>query len=254
MFGTCDGDGATEIPRWAVGLKPSAYMSWCHRGYEESEIEAGNLSGGAVSKGVRTRATLTSLRARRRSPVRSKQDAGVANSFHLVRSILVWRCVMSRVSGQVSNENFDVLKGCLVEGDPEQQMRQRKVRRRSLVLSIALQGAILAAIVLVPLLGKPARIALANVTPVPPYYSRPVQQRTAMPQPPRPARGRRDSSSRIRFPCTSSLMSRPQIPVEIRCRSPVLESMCPARFLLSARELLLSRHLRRMSRLSTLCM
>ena len=93
---------------------------------------------------------------------------------------------MSRVSSQVSKDNFGVLKGCLVEGDPEQQMRQRKVRRRSLVLSIALQGAILAAIVLVPLLGKPARIALANVTPVPPYYSRPMQQHSAMPQPPGP--------------------------------------------------------------------
>jgi periplasmic protein TonB len=94
---------------------------------------------------------------------------------------------MSRVSGQLSNDNFGVLKGCLVEGDPEQQKRQRRVRRRSLVLSIALQGAILAAIVLVPLLGKPARIALANVTPVPPYYSRPMQQHTVASQPPAPA-------------------------------------------------------------------
>src|ERR1700738_2003059 len=94
---------------------------------------------------------------------------------------------MSRISGQVSNEDFGVLMGCLVEGDPEQQMRQRKVRRRALVLSIVLQGAILAAIVLVPLLGKPARIALANVTPVPPYYSRPIQQHTAVPQAPTPA-------------------------------------------------------------------
>jgi protein TonB len=94
---------------------------------------------------------------------------------------------MARVSGQLSNDNYGVWMGCLVEGDPEQQMRQRKVRRRALVLSIALQTAILAAIVLVPLLGKPARIALANVTPVPPYYSRPMQQHTAVPQPPGPA-------------------------------------------------------------------
>ncbi len=94
---------------------------------------------------------------------------------------------MSRVPGQLSNDNFGVLEGCLVEGDPEQQMRQRGMQRRALVLSIAVQGMILAAIVLVPLLGKPARIALANVTPVPPYYSRSMQQRTAMPQPPGPA-------------------------------------------------------------------
>ena len=88
---------------------------------------------------------------------------------------------------EVSGSELGVWKGCLVEGDPEQQRRQRKVRRRALVLSIVLQGAILTAIVLVPLLGKPARIALANVTPVPPYYSRPMQQQSAVPQPPGPA-------------------------------------------------------------------
>src|ERR1700688_4476053 len=94
---------------------------------------------------------------------------------------------MSHEPGPRSSESLGVLNGCLVEGDPEQQMRQRKVRRRALVLSVALQSIAVAAIVLVPLLGKPARIALANVTPLPPYYSRPVQQRTAVPQAPRPA-------------------------------------------------------------------
>jgi protein TonB len=59
---------------------------------------------------------------------------------------------------------------CLVEGSPEQRTRERRIRRRALIISIAAQGAILAAIILFPLFGKPARIALANMTPIPPYY------------------------------------------------------------------------------------
>jgi protein TonB len=76
--------------------------------------------------------------------------------------------------GQVSGGDLGVLNGCLVEGDPEQQRRRREVRRRALILSVGLQSIVVAAIVLVPLFGKPARIALANVTPLPPYYSRPA--------------------------------------------------------------------------------
>jgi TonB family protein len=81
---------------------------------------------------------------------------------------------MTHPSSQHSDGGLGVLKGCLVEGGPEQQMRQWKVRRRSLVLSVVLQSIVVAAIVLVPLFGKPARSALANVTPLPPYYSRPA--------------------------------------------------------------------------------
>ena len=87
-------------------------------------------------------------------------------------------------SVQVSRNHSGVLDGCLVEGDPEHEWRQRKVRRRALVLSVALQSIVVAAIVLVPLLGKPARIAFANVTPVAPYYSRPVPRQASVAQPP----------------------------------------------------------------------
>jgi len=95
---------------------------------------------------------------------------------------------MSRESSQVSGGELGVFKGCLVEGDPEQQARQRKVRRRALILSVALQGLVIAAIVLLPLFGKPARIALANVTPLPPYYSRPAPRpgTDVQPEPRRP--------------------------------------------------------------------
>lgn len=59
---------------------------------------------------------------------------------------------------------------CLVEGNPEQRTRERRVRRRALALSIVLQSAALAALVLIPLFGKTERIALAGIIPIPPYY------------------------------------------------------------------------------------
>jgi hypothetical protein len=50
-----------------------------------------------------------------------------------------------------------------------QPVDNRRTRRRSLLLSVLLQIAILAALVLIPMLSKTPRIALANVMPVPPY-------------------------------------------------------------------------------------
>ena len=67
-------------------------------------------------------------------------------------------------------KDFGSLQSCLVEGNTEQRARERRVRRRALVISIAAQSAILTAIVLIPLFGKPERIALASAGPIPPYY------------------------------------------------------------------------------------
>lgn len=76
------------------------------------------------------------------------------------------------------------LRNCLVEGDPEQRKRERGARRRALAISIALQSAILAALVLIPLFGKTERIALAGMIPIPSYYhhSGPLRQNTATQQ------------------------------------------------------------------------
>jgi periplasmic protein TonB len=76
------------------------------------------------------------------------------------------------------------LCNCLLEGDPEQRTCERRVRRRALALSIALQSAALAALVLIPLFGKTERIALAGMIPIPPYYhhSGQVHQNAAIPQ------------------------------------------------------------------------
>jgi protein TonB len=66
-------------------------------------------------------------------------------------------------------ESLGSLSGCLVDGDAEQLTRQRRVKRRALAISISLQSAVLAALILVPLFGKAERISLNIVTPVVPY-------------------------------------------------------------------------------------
>lgn len=68
-------------------------------------------------------------------------------------------------------EALGSLGGCLVEGDPEQRRRERRVRRRSLIISILTQAAAVALLMLLPLFGRTARIALALTTPIPPYSS-----------------------------------------------------------------------------------
>jgi hypothetical protein len=59
----------------------------------------------------------------------------------------------------VPEEDVGSLKSCFVEGDPEQQRRDRKIRRRALVISIILQTIVVAALVVFPLLGKSERIS-----------------------------------------------------------------------------------------------
>ena len=96
------------------------------------------------------------------------------------------------VDGEKPGENreFAVLRGCMVDGDAEQLRRERQVRRRALVISTLLQAAVLAAVVAIPFLGKGERIALANVTPMPPYYHGGGVAREHLATQPRPASAR----------------------------------------------------------------
>jgi len=92
---------------------------------------------------------------------------------------------MSFVPQPGQQEGFGSLQDCLVEADPEQRTRQRRICRRSLFISITVQSAILAALILVPLLGRPEHIALGNMIPIPPYYQNSAQaHREPTPRPP----------------------------------------------------------------------
>src|SRR5271155_810260 len=71
-----------------------------------------------------------------------------------------------------NQEGFAVLQECLIGGDAEQLRRERRLRRRSLVISTLLQALVVLAIVAIPFFGKTERIAMANVMPLPPYHPR----------------------------------------------------------------------------------
>jgi periplasmic protein TonB len=77
---------------------------------------------------------------------------------------------MSLERESASKPGLGSLQGCLVEGDPEQRRRERKMHRRALILSVVLQSTILVALVLIPLFAKPARISGDVVLPPAPYY------------------------------------------------------------------------------------
>ena len=76
---------------------------------------------------------------------------------------------MSLDPKSVSQQNLGSLQSCLVEGDPEQRARERRVRRKALITSVLLQATFLAALIVVPLLAKPERLVSTITTPVPPY-------------------------------------------------------------------------------------
>jgi periplasmic protein TonB len=73
------------------------------------------------------------------------------------------------VSEEIVRGSLGSLGACLVEGDPEQRRHEGRLRRRALVLSILIQTAVLALLVLLPLFGKTQHIAFALPTPIPPY-------------------------------------------------------------------------------------
>jgi len=78
---------------------------------------------------------------------------------------------MTLEAPRVSESGFGSLQNCLVEGDPQSEKRARRIKRRAVALSIALQTIALTALVLFPLLSKGERITLPNITPIPPFPS-----------------------------------------------------------------------------------
>jgi periplasmic protein TonB len=69
----------------------------------------------------------------------------------------------------VPRQSVGSLQGCLVEGDPEQRARERRMRRKALIASVLVQASVFAALILVPLFAKPERLVTAIATPIPPY-------------------------------------------------------------------------------------
>ncbi len=90
-----------------------------------------------------------------------------------------------RVSEESPKDSLGSLSGCLVDGDAEQLTRQRRSKRRALAISIFLQSAVLAVLILVPLFSKAERISLTIVTPIPPYSHYRDASHNAATQPPR---------------------------------------------------------------------
>jgi periplasmic protein TonB len=76
---------------------------------------------------------------------------------------------MSLNSESVARSGLGSLQSCLVEGDPEQRARERRMRGKALTTSVLLQASLLATLILVPLFGKTARLDRPIVTPIPPY-------------------------------------------------------------------------------------
>lgn len=72
-----------------------------------------------------------------------------------------------------------VLARCLIEGDRAALTGARRLRRRSLLISLALEAALLAALVLVPLLATGSRRIYLRMTPVPPRRGLPRANRDA---------------------------------------------------------------------------
>jgi protein TonB len=77
------------------------------------------------------------------------------------------------------------LSQCLVDNDPAVQVRARRLRSKALVLSIALEAAILAALLVWPLISPGVLTAHYIVTPAPPYSGGAVHHERSAMHPPR---------------------------------------------------------------------
>src|SRR5260370_27978607 len=83
-----------------------------------------------------------------------------------------------RVKAELSAGTFS---GCLVEGDAEENARERTSKRRAIIISIVLQSVALAMFVMAPLFAKPAELTRRVVMPIPPYRNSPAPRQPAQP-------------------------------------------------------------------------
>src|SRR5579862_593793 len=82
-------------------------------------------------------------------------------------------------------ENFAKVEGglgnlgeCLVGGSPEEQARRKKIKWRAIAVSVALQTVTLGALVIAPMLAKPAELKTVSAMPIPPYSQSTAQRHT----------------------------------------------------------------------------
>jgi len=59
--------------------------------------------------------------------------------------------------------------GCLVEGSAADRQRGKKIKRRAMAISIALESVGLTALLIAPMLARPAEIRMTSTIPIPPY-------------------------------------------------------------------------------------
>lgn len=97
----------------------------------------------------------------------------------------LWRCVMSSEKRVKAEPCAGTFSGCLVDGDAETTVRERKIKRRAVAISTTLQTAGLAALLIAPLFAKPAALVERVAMPIPPY-GHPVRRERATPTPQKP--------------------------------------------------------------------
>jgi periplasmic protein TonB len=85
-------------------------------------------------------------------------------------------CSEERVQAELCAGSFS---GCLVEGDTEENARERKIKWRAVGISVVVQSAALAVFVIAPLFAKPAELTGKIVVPIPPYAHHAAQQHAA---------------------------------------------------------------------------
>jgi TonB family C-terminal domain len=77
--------------------------------------------------------------------------------------------------------------GCLVGGNAEENAREKKIKRRAIGVSVLLQSAGLAALLIAPLFAKPAELTERIAVPIPPYRHGSEQRHVTRTPPARPA-------------------------------------------------------------------